>query len=805
MRTDAANQQRLARVRGVVDDCITRRIAGEALSSEQVIGEHQDLMPELGEALRGLSIVEQAERRARESSVGGGRAGPPAPASGVCFPGYTIVGEIHRGGQGVVYEAIQQRTQRRVAIKVIALDAGGLAAGRARFDREVEVLGRLNHPNILAIHDTGLIAGAAYFVADYIPGEPLGAGYDARAASRRDTLELFVKVCDAVNAAHLLGITHRDLKPGNILVDRAGQPHVLDFGLAKVSGPEFTAGAMTADGSFVGSLPWASPEQIGGAAEAVDVRTDVYSIGAMLYQVLTGEPPYANSGTVREVMNNILEVAPRRPSVVAGGIDDELDTIVLKALAKDREQRYQSAGELARDLRHYLAGEAIEAKRDSVSYVLAKHLRKYRLHLFVAVTFVAVIAAGLFASLVFWRAAVRERDAALAAGDEARRQAGSAAAANDFVREVLALASPEKAAGRHITVREAVEQAARNINAFTAGRPESEATLRASLGQTYHSLGHFEVAVEQLGLALELQRAHLGAEHAETLRTQRHLAGALADAGRTAEAVALLHHAAALQRATLGETHPDTLASVNTLAWILFGEGEVAQAEPLFRMVLDASGGREPPDPAAALVTMSNLAATLIAQGKVEEAEPLAIRGAEGLARQLGATHPSTLYARNIRAWCWYSAGRYSEAEPMFRSLVDDATQVLGIEHPYRLYWLGNHAWCLLRLGDLDGALHAFEAARAGQARVLPEGHLYLVESSEGLARTLMAQGRFADAEEPALRAHAAALARFGATHRTTWAAAELLMDLYAAWGDTQRADAWRATLSEGTKSGGAP
>lgn len=141
----------------------------------------------------------------------------------------------------------------------------------------------------------------------------------------------------------------------------------------------------------------------------------------------------------------------------------------------------------------------------------------------------------------------------------------------------------------------------------------------------------------------------------------------------------------------------------------------------------------------------------------------------------------------------------------MFRSLVDDATQVLGIEHPYRLYWLGNHAWCLLRLGDLDGALHAFEAARAGQARVLPEGHLYLVESSEGLARTLMAQGRFADAEEPALRAHAAALARFGATHRTTWAAAELLMDLYAAWGDTQRADAWRATLSEGTKSGGAP
>ncbi|TWT46003.1 Serine/threonine-protein kinase PknB [Phycisphaerae bacterium RAS1] len=362
-------------------------------------------------------------------------------------PGYEIVREIRRGGQGVVYQAVQRSTKRDVAIKVMRQGPFATLADRSRFDREVETLSKLDHPNIVTVHDAGVVAGFHYFVMNYIDGRPLdelpdwrswtaavGEPQDAsssddsviaaplppRKAAVAPLIRLFIKVCDAVHAAHLRGVIHRDLKPSNIRVDRSGEPFVLDFGLAK-SVDAVADSAATRTGQFVGSLPWAAPEQVEGASSRIDLRTDVYSLGAILYQLLTGASPFDVGSNLRDAFDDILNREPRRPSaiVVASGaprIDDELDTIVLKCLSKDRERRYQSAGELARDLRLYLAGEPIQAKSDSAMYVLRKTLKRYRYRVFAGSAFVLLLAVfSVVMAVLYRRSTVLEQQASSSA------------------------------------------------------------------------------------------------------------------------------------------------------------------------------------------------------------------------------------------------------------------------------------------------------------------------------------------------------------------------------------------------------
>jgi tRNA A-37 threonylcarbamoyl transferase component Bud32 len=303
--------------------------------------------------------------------------------------GYRMVREIARGGQGVVYEAVRESIRRRVAIKVLI---GGSFVGRreaTRFDREAQILAGLDHPNIVGIIDRGTADdGTPFLVMDYIDGQPLDA-YLASTFRKPGNpppdvkliLLLFLKIADAVNAAHLRGIVHRDLKPSNIRIDAAGEPHILDFGLARTgthSGNEGTTISVT--GHFMGSLPWASPEQAEGALSKIDTRTDVYALGVILYQMLTGQFPYPVVGPMRVVIDNISKAQPLPPSKAVAsstgpsrrghwraitrrpGVDAALDAITLKALAKAMDQRYQTAGDMARDLARYLGGRAILAE-----------------------------------------------------------------------------------------------------------------------------------------------------------------------------------------------------------------------------------------------------------------------------------------------------------------------------------------------------------------------------------------------------------------------------------------------------------
>lgn len=318
--------------------------------------------------------------------------------------GYRILRELHRGGQGIVYQAIQEATKRKVAIKILLDGALASPSAKRRFDREVALVAHLKHPNIITIFDSGTTAaGHRYSVMDYISGEPLHKHVRGKNLGLRDALKLFALVCRGVHYAHQRGVIHRDLKPSNILVDApggdadVGTPRILDFGLAKslVSPVE---SLVSVTGQVFGTLPYMSPEQVRGNPDEIDARTDVYALGIVLYELLTGQYPYPVEGQITDVLKHITGTDPTppsrawhasagiRPATISGRrlksksspIDHELETIVLRSLTKERERRYQSAEALAEDVERYLAGEAIAAKRENRLYVFRKSLPRHK-------------------------------------------------------------------------------------------------------------------------------------------------------------------------------------------------------------------------------------------------------------------------------------------------------------------------------------------------------------------------------------------------------------------------------------------
>jgi len=348
---------------------------------------------------------------------------------GPSIEGYVLQEEIHRGGQGVVYRATQLGTKRQVALKVLLEGPFASENTRRRFEREVELAASLRHPNIVTILDSGLSRGRYYFAMEYIDGLRL----DRYVAQKRPTLDaalfLFEKACEAVNFAHQRGVIHRDLKPPNILVDADGEPHILDFGLAKPVHPlaatESTVEVLSTSGQFVGTVAYMSPEQAAGSQD-VDVRTDVYALGVIFYEALTGHHPYVVDGPLGEILSRIAHEEPGNPRSMVGRlhanrkIDDELATILLKTLEKEPARRYQTARELAGDLRHRRLGEPIEAKRASGLYMLKKTLRRYRLQATTAGLILLMLVGFLVTFAVLFTGERAARQEAVEKSDEAR-------------------------------------------------------------------------------------------------------------------------------------------------------------------------------------------------------------------------------------------------------------------------------------------------------------------------------------------------------------------------------------------------
>ncbi len=395
----------------ILEDYLTRVDNGEHPDRTEYLTRYPEHTRQLAEFFDDLDVVDSSIAhetpidRTQRSEPRGAETAAIGFASRSNLPemdGFKVLEEIGSGGQGFVYRAKQLGTKRIVALKVMREGVFASKEERQRFEREVELASRLDHPNIAAVYECGQDAGRAYFAMQYVDGEPLDIYMSTRTLDIPDTLRMFLQICGAIAYAHQRGVIHRDVKPSNMIVDASGKAYVVDFGLAKVIRTIDSAvgGSVTQVGDFAGTWYYASPEQVRREPSLIDVRTDVYALGVILYELLTDCYPYRISDESKEgIAHHILNTEPTSPSAIRRDIDDELETIVLRALHKDSERRYQSAVAFGEDIERYLRGEAIEAKRDSPWYALRKALRRYRWQ--VAIASGAIAALLAFATTIF--------------------------------------------------------------------------------------------------------------------------------------------------------------------------------------------------------------------------------------------------------------------------------------------------------------------------------------------------------------------------------------------------------------------
>jgi len=688
-----------------------------------------------------------------------------APVLPEGLPGYSIVGEIHRGGQGVVYQAVQESTGRTVAIKVMLSGAFAGPSEKLRFEREVQILARLKHPNIVTIHDSGIADTAAFFVMDYIEGEQLDDYVRHHCPAVRDRLVLFAKICNAVNVAHLRGVIHRDLKPGNIRVDAAGEPHVLDFGLAKQAQWDASSldvhQAVTMTGQFVGSLPWASPEQAAGRMDETDLRTDVYSLGLMLYQLLTGSFPYDVSGSLSETTHNITHCEPRNPRSLNADLDDEIATIALKALRKERDLRYQTAGALGRDIQRYLTGEPIEAKRDSFSYILRKQFARHKATVRVIAAFLVLITTGFGVSLTFWGQAATARNAeaqqrrlavdsealALKRADEAAAEAAKARAVTDFLVEMLGSASPKSGESPDVTVREIVDEAARRVDGGRLSKePAVETAVRQALGTTYGALGLYDESVHHLELALRSRRESGTDENLNEFVCRMELAKALRNQGKLDDAE---KHLQAVLEEARRRGNPQDLAAAqafHALAGVARDRGQLEEAEQYSRQAVEIQRQNSDTPPIDLASSLNDFAIALETKGDVAGALPVLEEAHALFQETLGPAHHDTAVALSNLAGLYKKLGNFDESKRCYLDALDAFRHAVGEEHPSFAGCMNAYGMLLVLQKDPAKGHEVLQRALELRRSIYGNDHAYVAGTINNLAITQYQLGNLAGA-----------------------------------------------------------
>jgi serine/threonine-protein kinase len=777
----------------------------------------------------GLRMLE----RNQSDSFTGRRIGP-----------YQVIREIGRGGMGAVYLAARadQAYRKEVAIKLIhrGLDTDSVVQ---RFCSERQILASLEHPNITRLLDGGATEdGLPYFVMEHIQGEPIDKYCETRRLNIVERLRLFQSVCGAVQYAHQNLVVHRDIKPGNVLVTAEGVPRLLDFGIAKLLnpglGPGGTGGALTAAGLM--TPQYASPEQVRG--ETITTASDVYSLGVLLYELLTGRRPYRLTSTAAaEVERAICYEEPEKPSAAAGRslrrrLRGDLDNIVLMAMRKEPPRRYRSVEQFAEDIRRHLNGLPVIARPDTAGYRAAKFVARHKAGVAAAALIFLTLAAGIVATLWQAKVAATERD-------RARLQTAKAERINAFLQDMLSYSNPTWASPNwrkdpNVKVSEVVEEAAGRAEAELAGQPEVLAEVQRTLGNVHSGQARWNQAESLLRAALEKQIRLYGPDHHESARTSHDLAVVLFRMGRLAEAETLFRKALDVYRgevqrgssdvsylagalgdlgAMLGQKGDTKAAELylreglqvaskltgkeraivamvnNELAGVLYRGGDLNEVERLLRTAIEEYRKLPAGSYSEMAIGLTNLGTLLLTKGKYAEAEPLIREGLEINRKVLGNEHFTTAGNLARLADLLYIKSDYQQAEDAAR----ESLQILNRTLPR-----GNLAFAspLMALGlilNKTGRPRQAEAhlreALGIRTRLLPGGHQLIGTSEGALGECLATQKMYAEAEPLLLSSHRIMQSTAGERDPRTAEAVRRLTSLYESWGKPAEAARYRA------------
>jgi tetratricopeptide (TPR) repeat protein/predicted Ser/Thr protein kinase len=705
---------------------------------------------------------------------------------------YRMLRKLGSGGMGVVYEAEQQSPQRRVAVKVVR---GGRFVDEQRvrlFQREAETLARLKHPNIAAIYESGRTDdGQHFFAMELVSGQTLDAYLDTRPEritpeELRLRLDLFRELADAVHYAHQRGVIHRDLKPSNIVVTAGDppEPKILDFGLARITEEDLAVATLTSEvGLIKGTLPYMSPEQTRADPQEIDVRADVYSLGVILYEMLSGQQPYdVMKKALGEAVRVICEEAPRPLGQSWSGVhklDTDIETIVGMALEKEADRRYASAAAFSDDIGRFLDSQPILARPPSAAYHLRKFAQRNRTLVGGVLATSLVLVAGVVVSTLFGlreaeqrRAADRARDTLETVVDfqesmlsdvdarqmglgmildlrsrlaEARAARGDSPEAVERVLsqfdEWIAGVNTTDAAVR-ILDRNVLDRASKAIAEQFGDQPEVAARLEHTIARTYVQLGLLDEAESHVRSGLEARREALGSQDLETIASIAGLGNVLFGQGRYEEAEPLIREVFETRERVLGREHPDTLTAMNSLAAILFMYGRYEDAEPLMREIFETRERALGLEDADTLHAMSNLASVLERLNRYHEAEPVFREALEIQERVLGREHPDTLFSMNGLGALYLTVGQYDRAAILFRETLRVRRRVLGDDHPETLGTKRNLAVLYEEQGRRDDAESLFREVLDSRRRTLAADHPDLLTSQDDLARILNAKNR---------------------------------------------------------------